>query len=290
MHKGKGKFSLKIHGWIGLGIIAISEILLFSGNPFVRTYFTPLVWTGYILFVDALVFRFKGTSLIVSRPKEFLLMLPLSFLFWEVFEFFNLYIQNWHYVGLPEDLLVLWLGFGWAFATIWPAILETAEALGKWDRIAGQKTSPFKIGRGHLYLSLAFGAFCLILPLIASAGPAKYMAAPVWVGFIFLLDPLNYWMGNKSLFADLEKGNPRTLYSLLISGIICGLLWEFWNYWAGAKWHYTIPILGEVKVFEMPVLGYFGFPPFAVECYVMYYFVKNVFSNKCLKLLTKIFL
>ena len=288
--KPRNRLVLRWHGWLGLVIIGTSEILLFSGNSFVRTYFTPLVWTGYILFVDALVFRLKGASLIVSRPKEFLLMLPLSFLFWEVFEFFNLYIQNWHYVGLPEDLLVLWLGFGWAFATIWPAILETAEALETWGRIAKQRISPLRISRGHLSLSLAAGAFFLILPLIASAGPAKYMAAPVWVGFIFLLDPLNYWMGNKSLFADLEKGNPRTLYSLLISGIICGLLWEFWNYWAGAKWHYTIPILGEVKVFEMPVLGYFGFPPFAVECYVMYYFVRNVFSNKCLRLLTKIFL
>jgi hypothetical protein len=87
-------------------------------------------------------------------------------------------------------------------------------------------------------------------------------------------------MGNKSLLADLEKGNPRTLYSLLISGIICGPLWEFWNYWAGARWHYTVPILGHVKIFEMPVLGYLGFPPFAVECYVMYYFARNVFSKK----------
>ena len=271
---------LKWHGWLGLVIIGGSEILLFCGNSFVNIYFTPLVWSGYILFVDALVFQIKGASLIVSRPKEFLLMLPLSFLFWEIFEFFNLYIQNWHYVGLPEQLLMRWLGFGWAFATIWPAILETAEALETWKRIAKQKTPPLKIRQGHLYLSLAVGAFCLILPVIVSPGLAKYMAAPVWAGFIFLLDPLNYRMGNKSLFADLERGNPPTFYSLLISGIICGLLWEFWNYWAGAKWHYTVPILGHMKIFEMPVLGYFGFPPFAVECHVMYYFVRNVFGKK----------
>jgi len=278
--KKSERFAWKWHGWLGLVIIGTSEVLLFSGNPFVNTYFTPLVWTGYILFVDALVFRSKGASLIVSRPKEFLLVLPLSFLFWEVFEFFNLYIQNWHYVGLPENLFDRWLGFGWAFATIWPAILETAEALETWDRMARQKTPPFKISPGYLYLSFVFGAFCLVLPLIVSPGLAKYMAAPVWVGFIFLLDPLNYWMGKKSLFADLEKGDPRTFYSLLISGIICGLLWEFWNYWATAKWHYTVPILGHVKIFEMPVLGYLGFPPFAVECHVMYYFVRNVFGKK----------
>jgi len=270
----------KGHGWVGLVTIGGSEILLFSGNPFVNTYFTPLVWSGYILLVDALVFRVKAASLIISRPREFLLMLPLSFLFWEVFELFNLYIQNWHYVGLPEDLFVRWLGFGWAFATIWPAILETAELLETWHRIAGQKVPPLRIRQGHLYVSVIVGAFCLILPLIVSPDLAKYMAAAVWAGFIFLLDPLNYWMGNRSLFADLERGDPRTFYSLLISGIICGLLWEFWNYWAGAKWHYTVPILGHVKIFEMPVLGYLGFPPFAVECHAMYYFVRNVLGKK----------
>jgi hypothetical protein len=66
---------------------------------------------------------------------------------------------------------------------------------------------------------------------------------------------------------------------LLLSGVACGFLWEFWNFWAGARWYYTIPILGHVKVFEMPVLGYLGFPPFAVECFTLLAFVKNVFRG-----------
>jgi hypothetical protein len=183
-------------------------------------------------------------------------------------------------VGLPEELLLRWLGYAWAFATIWPAILETAEALEGWGRISQQKVRTLRVTRAHLFLSFALGAFCLAFPLLASPNVAKYLAAPVWLGFILLLDPLNYGMGKNSLFGNLERGDPRALYSLLISGFLCGLLWEFWNYWAGAKWHYTIPILGEVKIFEMSVLGYFGFPPFAVECHVMYYFIRNVFGKK----------
>ncbi len=58
---------------------------------------------------------------------------------------------------------------------------------------------------------------------------------------------------------------------------ICGGLWEFWNFWARAKWIYTVPILGDIKIFEMPVLGYFGFPPFALECFAMYVFVRRLF-------------
>jgi len=53
-------------------------------------------------------------------------------------------------------------------------------------------------------------------------------------------------------------------------------LWEFWNYWALTKWTYTVPFFGNVKIFEMPVLGFLGFPPFAVECWVMYIFLRSL--------------
>jgi hypothetical protein len=261
---------------VGLAIIGISEILLFSGVSFVRTFFTPLVWTGYILFMDSLIHRQRGTSWALDRPKELLLLLSTSIGFWLIFEFYNLYLRNWHYVGLPEEVSLRILGYAWAFATIWPAILITAEAAEGWKRISRAKVRPWKIRPMTLLFFLVFGVFCLILPLITPSSVAHYLAAPVWLGFIFLLDPLNYWMGRDSLFLDLQKGDPRRLYGLLLSGAACGFLWEFWNFWAGARWYYTIPILGHIKVFEMPVLGYLGFPPFALECFVMYSFIKNL--------------
>jgi len=50
---------------------------------------------------------------------------------WIVFELYNKYtLSNWHYVGLPDLLLVRYIGYLWAFATIWPAIFETAELAG----------------------------------------------------------------------------------------------------------------------------------------------------------------
>ena len=35
-------------------------------------------------------------------------------------------------------------------------------------------------------------------------------------------------------------------------------LWEGLNYWARGKWIYTVPLLEEIKVFEMPPLGVRG--------------------------------
>jgi hypothetical protein len=276
----KNSFPLRLHGWIGLGIIGVSEIALFAGGSFISTYFTPLVWSGYLLFVDSLVYKKMEASLILDRPKEFALMLPLSIGFWLIFEFYNLYLKNWHYVGLPEGIFLRWMGYAWAFATIWPAILITAEALEGWRPPYPRRMKAFKVQRKYIFIFVALGTLCLISPLISSPAIAQYLAAPVWLGFIFLLDPCNYLLGGKSLLGDLEKGSPRLLCNLFLSGMICGILWEFWNYWAGAKWHYTVPVLDHVKIFEMPILGYLGFPPFAVECFVMYEFIKNLFMGK----------
>ena len=45
------------------------------------------------------------------------------------------------------------------------------------------------------------------------------------------------------------------------------------NYFAITQWVYTLPVLGFAKVFEMPLLGFLGFPPFALESAVMYNFL-----------------
>jgi hypothetical protein len=107
----------------------------------------------------------------------------------------------------------------------------------------------------------------LVVPFVVSPSVARYMAAPVWLGFIFLLDPINARLGAETLTRD-------RIINLSLSGLLCGVLWEFWNYWAHAKWHYTVPIMEHVKLFEMPLPGYLGFPAFALECFTMYVFVR----------------
>ncbi|OGK99442.1 MAG: hypothetical protein A3J45_08560 [Candidatus Rokubacteria bacterium RIFCSPHIGHO2_02_FULL_69_13] len=54
------------------------------------------------------------------------------------------------------------------------------------------------------------------------------------------------------------------------------MLWEFWNFWALSRWTYTVPYGGDWKIFEMPVLGYLGFPPFALEAFAMYNFLRSL--------------
>jgi hypothetical protein len=83
-------------------------------------------------------------------------------------------------------------------------------------------------------------------------------------------------LSKHSLFLELRQGKIDKLLSLFLAGAVCGFLWEFWNYWAETKWIYTLPFLQNPKIFEMPVAGFLGFLPFAVECYVMWIFIKTI--------------
>jgi hypothetical protein len=250
---------------------------------------TPIAWTGFIIFADAIVWRARGDSWIRSAPCEFAALALLSIPLWVVFEGYNLIIDNWNYVGLPENAALRCFGYAWSFATIWPAVFEGAEMIavvraGGPGRSGGENAARTSLPappdspalRG---LSIASGAAMLIIPFFVAAPIARYMAAPIWLGFIFLLDPINARLGGESLLDDWRRGHTDRLVNLILSGFLCGGLWEFWNYWSRAKWHYTVPIMERVKVFEMPVPGYLGFPAFALECFTMYVFVRVVWRR-----------
>jgi len=174
-------------------------------------------------------------------------------------------------VGLPEARLPRYLGYAWSFATITPGILFTYEFLStSWpDRPGGRQP----ISSCWFYPTVVAGLLCVSIPLLS---PSPYMTPLVWIGFVLFLDPLNGRLGMRSIMAELFAGRPKSMGLLFLSGLICGFLWEFWNYWARAKWQYSVPYWGEVKLFEMPLLGYLGFLPFAVECFALYKFIRRI--------------
>ena len=59
----------------------------------------------------------------------------------------------------------------------------------------------------------------------------------------------------------------------MLGGLAIGLLWETLNFWARGKWIYTVPHLENVKLFEMPPLGFVGFPVFALSAWSLYNFL-----------------
>ena len=113
---------------VGLAVMIVTETATLAGIEPFASWNTPIAWTGFIIFADATVWRARGRSWIRTAPREFAFLALASILLWLVFEFYNRFIDNWYYVGLPENTLLRYFGYAWSFATIWPAIFEGAES------------------------------------------------------------------------------------------------------------------------------------------------------------------
>jgi hypothetical protein len=263
---------LPLYGLAGIFIVLAGEVLLFAGVSWIAQWFTPLMWTGYILFIDGVILSRKGTSLLSRYPKEFAILAVISIAGWELFEGYNVLLKNWRYVYLPENMFVRFTGYAWSFATISPGMFLTYELLESFLPGRNPDRSP-RLGNALFSSLVLFGLVCVTVPLVL---PSPYMTPLVWIGWAFFLDPINQRLGERSFVSELFSGKPRSTLIMFLAGLVCGLLWEFWNYWAVTKWEYSVPYLGHIKLFEMPVLGFLGFLPFAVESYAIYVFIRRL--------------
>jgi hypothetical protein len=268
---------IRWYGWLGLVTILGAELFVYARQPFVSKWFTPIVWTGYVLLVDALVLRLRGHSLINDRPREALMMAWISAGCWLLFEAYNLRLRNWYYVGVPEHPVERNWAFLWSFATIMPALFGTADLLEATGFLRNLRAKPRKLSPTLLATSVVVGLAFVVIPPLLPVPIGRYTFGFVWLGFIFLLDPINERLGGESLLIKWRQGDPRRALRLLVAGMVAGLLWEFWNYWAAAGWRYTVPwpLDFGVYYFRMPVLGLLGFPPFAWECWAMFQLLKR---------------
>jgi len=113
----------KVNLGVGFFCLLFSEIMLFMGiEPFL-SWFYCFAWWSYIIIIDSIVFLRKGNSLILSRTKEFLFLLPLSVIVWLIFESLNFVLKNWYYVNIIENTTYRWLGYAIAFATVLPGLV-----------------------------------------------------------------------------------------------------------------------------------------------------------------------
>ena len=270
---------LPLHGWLGLIALVCAEYLMFHGIEPAATYFSPVAWTAYILLADAATFAVSGHSRLRDEPRGLMKMAVLSIPLWLIFEAYNLRLSNWMYVGLPQARVERWFGYAWSFATITPAIFMTAALIESFGWLQAD-SRPMRLSRAAENALIVLGAVLLIVPILVPRRIAAYLFGLIWLGFLFLLEPVNYRLHLPSFEGDLARGHRGRLYSFLAAGWVCGWLWEFWNYWARTGWVYIFPIGQKWKIFQMPAPGYLAFPVFALECFAMYVTGAWVFSRK----------
>ncbi len=261
-----------LYGILGAVSMVVFQALLFSGNDIIGRYYTPIQWTGLILFLDGWKFRRSGRSLLHDYPREFALLSIISIFSWAIFEWYNVALKNWTYLNLPDNMVERYFGYAWAFATISPGMFLIYETLN--DLIPGKETRDRpRLPNAVFWPFVVFGAACLIVPI---AFPSTWMTPLVWMGFAFFLDPIMGRWGERSILSEFFTGRFRSMPMMFLAGLVAGLFWEFWNYWAISKWEYDVPYLGHIKLFEMPVLGFLGFMPFVVESFALYKFARKL--------------
>jgi hypothetical protein len=258
----------------GIAALGASTALLLDGVEPFATWYYNFAWYPVLLAGDGLVALTggagrgkRGEFLLLGRKGFLITVLLWSAVVWLFYELFNFRLQNWYYVNVPADRLGYWSGTLIAFATVLPAVL-VAEAilagLGIADRIRWKR---FTVTNSLLNVMRAAGVLMLALVL---AWP-RYFFPLVWGATMLLVEPENYKKSrDHSLLGDLEKGEPGRLLRLLLGGAAIGFIWELLNIHARAKWIYTVPFLEDARFFEMPLPGFFGFPPFAVECFILW--------------------
>jgi hypothetical protein len=266
------------HGWVGLGLVAVFWTLNWT-LPGPRTHwaFFPL-WLGYCLTIDSLVLLRSGTSLLTRDWKKYIGLFLISAPIWWLFEAANWRLQNWVYLG--SNLFTGPEFFSWAtlnFTTVIPAVFGSAELMNTYDFIKRFKHGP--VIRGDMPTSRVFFASGVIMLVLMWAWPKVFFPF-LWLSIYFILEPINIWLGNRSLAHWTEKGDWRPVLALWCGVLFTAFFWEMWNYFSYPKWVYHVPWGGWLKIFEMPLLGYGGYLPFSLELFAMYNLVVGLLGHK----------
>ena len=266
------------HGWLGLALVAIFWALnwMLSG---LRTYwgFFPL-WLGYCLTIDALVFWRTGTSLLTRSWRKYIGLFLISAPVWWIFEALNLRTQNWFYEGV-EFFTPLQYGLltTLSFTTVIPAVFGSAEFFASFDFLKRLKPGPI-VATDKFTTSAFFISGWLMLATML-AWPRIFFPF-VWISLYFIFEPLNVWMGNRSLATFTAKGDWRPVIALWLGVLLTAFFWEMWNFFSYPKWIYNVPWGNWLHIFEMPLLGYGGYLPFALELYAIYHMVVGLLGDK----------
>ena len=255
---------------IALSLAAIGAAIVLRAldvEP-VPTWFYVFTWYPVLIIGDAFATARDGRPSLFGRYGLTLSVFGWSMFIWLLYEAINLRITNWYYVFLPPSQGWRWLGMLVSFATVIPAVVVAERVLRSLHVGTKSPTPPRRVTPNQLRLAGFVGLVSLALAL---AWPVWFWPL-IWGVGVLVADPVVYQQRPAdSLIADVESRRWDRIIRLLLGGLAIGIIWEGLNYWARGKWIYTVPLLEQIKVFEMPPLGFVGFPIFALSAWSLYH-------------------
>ena len=253
--------------WLGLLLVAVCWPLNWMLAGMRTAYLFFPLWLGYILIVDALVWSRTGTSLWSRSRQCFVLLFVTSAPAWWLFEIINRRTGNWEYLGGDSFTALEYYALCTiSFSTVMPAVFETAELMRSFRWMERFGSGPCLKPRPGVNAGMFVSGIAMLT--VTLAWP-RYFYPFVWTSLVFILEPLNHWLGRRHFLQDLQHGDWRPVMALSLGALICGFFWEMWNFYSYPKWIYHTPGAQFLHVFEMPLLGYGGYIPFALELWAL---------------------
>jgi hypothetical protein len=242
---------------VGLAVCAFGWGVSLAGVEPFRGYWFDLVWTGFILAADAVVWARAGRSLLHGGGWRLVAMFALSAPFWWAFEVANWRLENWRYVGAsifpgPVQMPLKTL----SFLFVLPALAESRDLLRSFVRFPHPPAIPLPSWTAPALVVLGLACVPLLYLFPDQTFPL------VWLAPLAVLDAVADLRGRPSILGLVRQGRAGPVLLLAVAGLGTGILWELWNWDALPFWQYRIPYVGFWPVFEMPILGYLGYPPF----------------------------
>jgi hypothetical protein len=242
---------------VGLAVCAFGWGVSLAGVEPFRGYWFDLVWTGFILAADAVVWARAGRSLLHGGGWRLVAMFALSAPFWWAFEVANWRLENWRYVGAsifagPVQMPLKTL----SFLFVLPALAESRDLLRSFVRFPHPPAIPLPSWTAPALVVLGLACVPLLYLFPDQTFPL------VWLAPLAVLDAVADLRGRPSILGLVRQGRAGPVLLLAVAGLGTGILWELWNWDALPFWQYRIPYVGFWRVFEMPILGYLGYPPF----------------------------
>lgn len=279
------KVGFPVWFWVGLVAWGSALFLLWIRATTLLWYLhwsdLPLFW-GFTLMIDGWVYvRQGGKSLVSQVPQEVVGIGVSSVLGWMLFEYLNLFVDdNWYYPRgniISRDMFLLYaivISSGLLpLAFVWYSLFKTFPALRNRFSNGRKLILPTWAKNGLLILSL-FGLFGSgLFPDIFFF--ALWLAPAVVLAVV--LNKVQVW----TPLDAIGQGNWTPTLLAALTYLAEGFCIEGQNYLsavhvgqfvvfteAPAYWQYSLPYVNRYHLFEMPILGFLGYMPFGLYCWL----------------------
>ena len=260
-------------GWVGFVVMVLGWILAwtrFEWFAAIQRYPYVLQWAGFILLVNALCVKRSGRSPLTHATKAYLISFPVSSLFWWFFEYLNRYVWNWFYVGVPDISPLEYVIFATVcFASVLPGVTAVAAFLGTFQVFDESVYAGMAKVNVRSKTSIVTLVVLSLIGLVGIVFFPQFAYPLLWISPLMGFVLIQVMFREKCVLDVLAVGNWGIVFRFAIAALICGFVWETWNYYSMAKWIYNVPWVYRWCVWEMPIVGFAGYLPFGMECAVI---------------------